>query len=657
MVSFIKNINLSSVRTQTTAILSILFAFTTSISFAQTEKLVIDTTIQQLNHITIQPITIYGIPLEKYGVGAKIQTLDSLHQSLSNHRTLADVLMEQSSIYIKQYGNGMLGSVSFRGTGAGHTAVLWNGININSLTLGEADFSNLPVFAFDKISLQTGSASALFGSDAVGGSIHLNTKPDWEKGTKLFLQQDVGSFGLWFSGIDFKMGLKNFESKTKLYRQQLENNFEFKNRAVFGFPIEKQNNAAIFSYGFLQELNYRFAKNRYITLNAWYHTKAIEIQPTMGANNQANSYTTQEDDNIRLMLDYFDNSKWGFLNAKLAFIKDDLLYNQNDKTATKRLIGALQYDKNLTNKISFQAGFHWTYVMTDVDNYAKNYRENRQDIFASFKYNLLKQWTLSFTARQALITGFNPPFSPALGSELYIFKQKNQQLLFKTLLSKSYKVPTLNARYWNPGGNLDIRPENGLSAEAGLAYQFNKHNNQLNFELTHYQMQVDDWIVWLPTGSVWSPQNVRKVNVKGIEFSFKYVYQNGHFKYQIGGNYALNQSKNQKGINANDTESIGKQLPYTPLHRANVFAQLQYKSWLIAPNFNYTSQRFTGTDNQNYLKGFALLNVNFSKSIHIYQNMLHISLQINNLLNKEYQNYALRAMPLRNYVLSVRFEM
>ena len=108
----------------------------------------------------LREVRIYGIPIEKYATGSKVQKLDSAMLGTSNATTLARVLQQQSPIYIKAYGNEMLATASFRGTGAGHTAVLWNGLNINSLTAGQTDFTLVPMIAIDQVSIQPGSASA-----------------------------------------------------------------------------------------------------------------------------------------------------------------------------------------------------------------------------------------------------------------------------------------------------------------------------------------------------------------------------------------------------------------------------------------------------------------------------------------------------------------
>ena len=64
-------------------------------------------------------------------------------------RSLSQLLIQHSPVFIKTYGPGGTASASFRGTTSSHTLVLWNGFQLNSPTLGEVDFSMIPVFFTD----------------------------------------------------------------------------------------------------------------------------------------------------------------------------------------------------------------------------------------------------------------------------------------------------------------------------------------------------------------------------------------------------------------------------------------------------------------------------------------------------------------------------
>ena len=75
----------------------------------------------------------------------------------------------------------MVSSPSFRGTTAQQTAVVWNGININSQLLGQTDFNTVSTRGYNSIAVKAGGGSVVYGSGAIGGTIHLNNDLKFKK--------------------------------------------------------------------------------------------------------------------------------------------------------------------------------------------------------------------------------------------------------------------------------------------------------------------------------------------------------------------------------------------------------------------------------------------------------------------------------------------
>ncbi|WP_133271628.1 TonB-dependent receptor [Hymenobacter radiodurans] len=115
----------------------------------------------------------------RFAVGSRLTSIDSLALSQYRTGTLTDVLAARTPLFIKNYGPGQLSSITIRGTSARHTAVLWNGFNINLPSLGEADFALLPAGASTRIDVQHGPAGATYGTGAVGGTVLLSSPIRW----------------------------------------------------------------------------------------------------------------------------------------------------------------------------------------------------------------------------------------------------------------------------------------------------------------------------------------------------------------------------------------------------------------------------------------------------------------------------------------------
>jgi outer membrane cobalamin receptor len=94
----------------------------------------------------------------------------------NNFQSLGNLLQDQVNLYFKQNGNGMVSSISLRGTNASQTGVFWNGIAINSSLNGQIDFNTLGANSFDEVEIRRGGGSVLLGSGAIGGAINLSDR-------------------------------------------------------------------------------------------------------------------------------------------------------------------------------------------------------------------------------------------------------------------------------------------------------------------------------------------------------------------------------------------------------------------------------------------------------------------------------------------------
>ncbi|MBI4003932.1 MAG: TonB-dependent receptor [Candidatus Omnitrophica bacterium] len=94
---------------------------------------------------------------------------------------VSDALRHVPGVYVRRSGGiGRVTNAVIRGSGAAHVLVLVDGVQVNSPTTGAFDFAHLTTDNVDRIEILRGGASALYGSDAVGGVIHIITKDGGE---------------------------------------------------------------------------------------------------------------------------------------------------------------------------------------------------------------------------------------------------------------------------------------------------------------------------------------------------------------------------------------------------------------------------------------------------------------------------------------------
>ena len=163
----------------------------------------------QSDTVQLDEVSISDSYLLRYTETRKTTTLsDSVLQRTGG--SAVSLLNFNSLVYLKENGAGMVASPSFRGTTASQTAVIWNGINVNSQFLGQSDFNTLNTLAFDNISVQAGGGSIGYGSGAVGGSIHLNNEIRFHRGFENQISARYGSFN------SYGMNLKSTYSDDQL---------------------------------------------------------------------------------------------------------------------------------------------------------------------------------------------------------------------------------------------------------------------------------------------------------------------------------------------------------------------------------------------------------------------------------------------------------
>ncbi len=619
----------------------------------------------QIKTVELDEVTIEALPFEKFVSGSKVQKSDSLQLAILGQGTLSDYMQQNTTVYIKERGNKMMASVSFRGTGSSHTGVFWHGINLNSLTLGNADFNGFPLFLFDDVTVHYGGASSLHGSDAIGGSIHLNSRPNWTHGTGIQLRQDIGSYGNSFTGIKVNLGNGKWESKTRIFNRLLKNNFTYTITDRIGDRYDVvQKNAQVHNYGLLQEFNRKISNTGFLSLKGWVGKNYHQVQPMkVSSPDQSQSGDEILDRNMRLVGTYEHFFSKGILQSSFAYVWDYQLFNETDLIETKRLLADISYEWKISEKTVLKTGGDTKYIVPSVWSYADDLTEWRGDVFLSMNQELVDNWNLSLNARKTFAPYTKSPIAPSLSTS-FLINKKDAKLTFRAQLERSYRVPTFNDRYWGDQGKPDLKSENGYSTEIGQNIQWRTGRCMLEFDLSTFYMIVDDWIIWKEETYVsditgkevrkWRPDNLKKVEAAGVEMDGNLKWQLNQGSFRIGAMYAYNQTVLLRGISDKDP-SVGHQLPYTPKHRFGINANLLYKKYSLSINSYYTGRRYGMDVINEKIDDFVLTNLAVSRNFLLGNQVLSIEGQVLNLFDVEYQNIKRYAMPGSNYLISLNY--
>ena len=230
--------------------------------------------------------------------------------------------------------------------------------------------------------------------------------------------------------------------------------------------------------------------------------------------------------------------------------------------------------------------------------------------------------------------------------------------MVKASVSKNHKFPTLNDLYFLPGGNPDLRSENGWSYDAGASFDTGWTRPfpvSVGGSVTWFDSYIDDWIMWLPTTKgFFSPRNVKKVHAYGIEGKLNLAME--PFKgwvVDLNGSYSWTPSVNRGEKMSPADQSVGKQLPYVPKHSASLTGRLTWRSWGFLYKWAYYSERFTMSSNDYTLTGhlprYFMSNISLEKGLSFKPVDLQLKFAVNNLFNEDYLSVLSRPMPGINF--------
>lgn len=604
--------------------------------------------------MSLSAVTVRAIAPERFLAGQKLQRIDSATLLQFRFGSLTDLLALNTPMAFKNYGPGQLATVAFRGTSASHTAVLWNGININQPNLGLTDFSTLPVAGFDRLTVQYGSSASVVGSDAVGGSILLGSNAVWKPGVQVTLGQQLASFqnnqtqlGVRYSmalGADWKLSGKTFA-----YRNQFNNAYPSAERR--NYFLEQSTTA---QRGLVQDLYFMHKSGRQLSVNVWLTDNDLILSPKdtiareRTRTQSARFLTTYETNHLTLRL--------GWIHDVLDYAKGN--FDLPSHTETDRFISRVEREFVLTPvtahvALNLRIGGEWSHYRTRTDGYVRPLiEEDRGDVYALLRLQTAR-WLVSANLRQAFVTHFNPPLTPSLGAEYRLVQHTKFGLTAKTAISRSYRVPTLNERYWADLGNPNLLPENGFNIEAGLASTLAIHEHlTLTSEATVYRNRVDNWTYWNPTTN-YHVENLQLVVARGGELTINLAYARDSWRAGLRAGYALTRSSQERAYDAYSQDVIGKQLVYVPLHTETLNAYVQRGQTRLTVQTQVNSRRYITFDNSQFFKGATLTNVLLETTAKIGPVPVRVQGQVNNVFDALMFSVKRNALPGRNWALNL----
>jgi iron complex outermembrane receptor protein len=608
--------------------------------------------------------------------GSKITRIDSLIIENKVLGDLSSLLSENTPVFIKSYGRGSLSTASFRGTNASHTKLTWNNVSLNSPMLGMVDMSQIPLAVADNIILYHGAASLSKNANAIGGLIELNTRPIWEKGIRVKLVSSAGSYSSYDNLIELKAGNTKFQSVTKAYQNFSKNDFKFANTDITNSQIDFRKNADYSKKGISQELFFRPGAKSTASIKAWYQDSDRGVPGLTTNESGLNNNINRQNGNMLIYsaeyLWYGDKSK--FEVSQGANIQN-LNYNSTNyingigylnvvdsKSKSISIFNTAVHKYKLSDKTEISTRLNYNYhdvnSIEKVRNESYDKRRHEGGLTFSMYSSAINKLRFGILLRQDFYDKQLSPFIPSVFAEYYL----SENTILKSSVARNYNLPGLNDLYFSPGGNPLLVPENGYSVDGGIQNQLKKDKFILQSELSINYSNISDWIMWRPTAmGYWTPANIDKVVAYGADINANLKYMISDFYFMNSANYAYTRSENKSATNSINDNSTGKQLPYIPVHSANLFSRIEYKKFYISHQWNFFSERFTTSAAEPgilvSIYPYFMNDLSLGKMFESKKLFFDLNVRVYNIFNESYRSVLWQPMPGRNYSvqLTVRF--
>jgi vitamin B12 transporter len=601
----------------------------------------------------LNEVTISTNLVGNYATGTYQREINKETQKAFQFNNLGEMLSQSNLMAIKSYGLGAIASTSARGGSANQTVFLWDGININSPMLGQYDVSLLPVNMFGNYAFQSGSQASIWGSGAVGAAIHLQDNLLFNRGLQTSIGYSYGSFNNNNSFGKISYSNEKIATQAVFYGNNALNNFTFTHPE--SKQIIRQKNAELNQLGGKFNLAYKLKTNQLIEFKTWIGDSHRAIAPTVY---QANNNAALADKFIRSVVSYSVMKNKSNYTFKNAFFTENTNYTFLQTQSESRAINALsqlETEHNLSDNTQLYTGHNIQNIKGFSENYLANSKQLKLATWHALKHQLFNQkLVLQYSGRQEYLANNSIPYVPSFGFSAPLYKDFLQ---IGGSINRSFRLPTLNDLFWNPGGNLDLKPESGWGQELNYKIQYKLNNILLVNRLSIFSKRINNWIMWQPLNGVWSPQNLLYVWSRGIESdnSLQFsIFKNHQIKLGLFTNYVI--STNEKSAKTND-ESVGKQLIYVPMYSGSFSVDYNVKSTGVRLVKNYTGYRYTATDHSRYLLPFSLTDLVVFQHFTLNKNTIELQIMANNLMNINYTVVAANPMPGRNFRIGLVWKL
>ncbi len=611
-----------------------------------------------------------------------VQRLSGKDLERLNSNSVADALRYFSGVQVKDYGGvGGIKTVNIRSMGTNHTGVVYDGVALGNAQNGQIDLGQFSLDNVEAISLYNGQKSEIlqpardFGN---AGSVYMQTRvPVFEEGRNYNARATMrfGSFDLFNPSALVELQLSE-RVNASLSGEWLTSSGKYKFRYKRVNPAGEvaYDTTAVRQNGDIDAMRLELNLNGTFDGGEWhlkgYHYNSERGIPGAIVNHVWRRGERQWDNNsfvqgsYRRALGRFTT----LFNAKYAFYRTHYVNNDERQVAVDNLYRQRELYFSTANRfrilpqwmVGLSYDFQWNSLETDIRDFHRPDRyTNLLAVATSLNFDVVKfQGSLLATFIRDRVEGdeqvrSQSRLTPAAYVSLMPFSWL-RALEFRAFVKQSFRMPTFNDLYYADMGNSKLNPERvtqynvGVLLDRSFTHGFVR---SYRFSTDAYLNFVTDKIVAYPKGQQfrWTMLNLGKVRIKGIDVAGEItVSPASRLDVTLRGQYTFQQAIDV----TNPADSYYRdQIAYIPRDSGSAIVNVVWRDWGLNYSFIYVGERYNQQENiiYNHTQPWYTSDISLSRDFKVRNVSLRALVEINNLLNQDYDVIANYPMPKRNF--------
>lgn len=612
---------------------------------------------------TIATVNVYGRrPL------ATRQTLAGKELQALSATSIADALKYFAGVQIKDYGGlGGMKTVNVRSLGAQHVGIYIDGIRVTNAQNGTVDLGKFSLSTMETVELYNAnklddcqSASEY----ASGATVYLRTRRPQKD--SLSAQLRTGSFGTWMAKVNLQAKRRGWAGFIDIEGLTTKGDYPFRYKSEYEDTIGRRKNSdikygrvegALFNGGFSSHIYYYYSERgcpggivRRLS------DKYTNIGREWDGDFFIQSAYSRQFGSHRIKV----NAKYA--NEYLHYCTD---YPENQNTARvdnhyrqEDLYGAACYSWQPWHWLSLSTSYDIRYskLHADLKYFDTVHRTDQKQVIAlrtdwrgiRFAASLLHQHYKDHTRTHAGAAEPLDKFTPAVSLAWSL-----RGLTVRAWYKKIFRVPTLNDLYYTQTGNRNLKPEYTKQWNIGAEWRHATRLWTFSVQADGYINRIENRIVCLPLKGTytWSMMNYGYTFCRGLNAT-------GNARLNLRDwNFSLLTSLTwQRDLDRTDTESetYDKPICYSPTLSYGLTGIIGWRCLSLTVSDLHVSERmWSYADPEDVLKPYNNIDLKLSCTWRNYG----VTLEVNDLLDEQYEHIPRYPMPGRNYRLTVSFSL